>query len=976
MESNDVRAIGICGMGGIGKTTTAQAFYNKYSNKFDISCFIENVKYSEEGSPLLSLLNQVLIKLFRRKDYKVPDVENGIRILKNNLFSKKALIVLDDLVQSSHSELLVRLGNLFSTGSRIIITTRDANLLNQLEVYISKVDIYMVRVLGHSDSLKLFSYKAFGKPMPPENFRELAVGFVTYAGGLPLALKLLGSSLRGRTDLAFWKAKLAKLCEIPNKGIQKILQLSYDELEDKTEKSIFLYIAFFFIGKVKDEAVHIFNSCKFFPDSGIPILVERCLLTIDEDDKFRMHNLIQGMGRELGRSKGLFWRGAPGDMHNIEGRNKIEGLILDMSMQGQIAPEIFDKLSNLRILEINDAQDMKGNFTNVFPELRSIRWRGSPVTHLSSSFLPRKLVSLDVSSSKLKTLWKSPRAIKQLTYLGHLNLARCYNLKRLPEQLGDLKGLRMLDASHTAIEKLPDSISHLKELVQLRLEGCRKLRELPKNFGNMEGLETLDATYTAIRKLPDSFTGLFNLVKLRLYGCKKLGKLPEQFGNMKGLRMLDASFSAIAQLPESFGMLINLVDLQLSDCKNLTSISNSVWKLKFLRVLNVKYCSMLERLPEQLGMMKSLIRLDANGSAIDELPDSIGLLSNLQELHVNNKLKYVPTSIWNLTSLTELSLNQKDNFKIDLPDTVRNMKLEELSLRCNIRLWLPTIQSFSCLQKLTLIDDGQSVSSTIPFSLTKLYNLRDLTLVSLTSFGSSFPELPLDLKYLNIYKHKTLQKLPDFSGLKQLTKLDIWKCFSLQSLPPLPPHLQILQVRDCTNLQSVPDLSMLKELETPTFTGCSKLKVTNLIETSTEVRPYLSSSKDDLPNGELAEWFSYACSGSVVSFDTPPIVGDNILLDALFVYYTSSKSRDATYYTIKAVITNKTQGIEYKYYIDVPSSIVIARSTVKSIIGKDISLTSGDILHVLFQGSGEEVNVKTCGIYMIHRTPSPSASCY
>lgn len=93
----------------------------------------------------------------------------------------------------------------------------------------------------------------------------------------------------------------------------------------------------------------------------------------------------------------------------------------------------------------------------------------------------------------------------------------------------------------------------------------------------------------------------------------------------------------------------------------------------------------------------------------------------------------------------------------------------------------------------------------------------------------------------------------------------------------------------------------------------------------------MSSSKADLPNRELAEWFSYECSGSIVSFDTPPIMGDNILIDSLFVYYTSCKSKDATYYTIKAVITNKTQGIEYQYYIDVPSGIVdIAHSTVKA----------------------------------------------
>ena len=81
--------------------------------------------------------------------------------------------------------------------------------------------------------------------------------------------------------------------------IQKILQMSYDELEDDTEKAIFLDIVFFFVGKNIDEAVDVFKSCVLFPEAGIPILVERCLLIIDSENKLQMHNLIQDMGRNV-----------------------------------------------------------------------------------------------------------------------------------------------------------------------------------------------------------------------------------------------------------------------------------------------------------------------------------------------------------------------------------------------------------------------------------------------------------------------------------------------------------------------------------------------------------------------------------------------------------------------------------------------------------------------------------------------------
>lgn len=44
LESNDVSMLGIYGIGGIGKTTTAKAVFNKIVHKFEGSYFAENVK--------------------------------------------------------------------------------------------------------------------------------------------------------------------------------------------------------------------------------------------------------------------------------------------------------------------------------------------------------------------------------------------------------------------------------------------------------------------------------------------------------------------------------------------------------------------------------------------------------------------------------------------------------------------------------------------------------------------------------------------------------------------------------------------------------------------------------------------------------------------------------------------------------------------------------------------------------------------
>ncbi|KAL1822025.1 hypothetical protein ACET3Z_008803 [Daucus carota] len=139
------------------------------------------------------------------------------------------------------------------------------------------------------------------------------------------------------------------------------------------------------------------------------------------------------------------------------------------------------------------------------------------------------------------------------------------------------------------------------------------------------------------------------------------------------------------------------------------------------------------------------------------------------------------------------------------------MKSEGLSLKCNIRLCEPIILNLSSLVRLQLTDDGERFSTTKPFSLSKLSNLQELTLNNCTSFGLSFPELPLNLKELKVCMNASIEQLSDLSSLKQLKSLCIQRCISLQSLSLLPPHLEKLDVFGCTSLQNLPDLSNLTD---------------------------------------------------------------------------------------------------------------------------------------------------------------------
>jgi hypothetical protein len=72
-------------------------------------------------------------------------------------------------------------------------------------------------------------------------------------------------------------------------------------LDDDKVKAMFLDIACFFIGWDKEYVVEILDGRGFFPDIGIDILIQRSLLSINDENELNMHDLIRDMGREIAR---------------------------------------------------------------------------------------------------------------------------------------------------------------------------------------------------------------------------------------------------------------------------------------------------------------------------------------------------------------------------------------------------------------------------------------------------------------------------------------------------------------------------------------------------------------------------------------------------------------------------------------------------------------------------------------------------
>ena len=291
---DDVPMLGIHGLGGIGKTTIAKAIYNKNIDHFDWSCFLENVREMSKTNPgIIQLQEKLLSKTLQYANLKVDSVPKGIELIKNRLRNERLFLILDDVDERTQIENLLGGCDWFSSGSRIIITTRDRQVLTTLEKY----QVYEVRELDQCEAYELFSRHTFRMNKPGEDYSEVAKEIILYTCGLPLAIEIIGSDLCEKS-IDIWKDALEKYKNIPHKKIQEKLKISYDRLEE-TEKDIFLHVACFFKGFEKEYVTNILETCNLYPRDGICKLIDKCLITVNPFGILWMHDLLQRMGMKI-----------------------------------------------------------------------------------------------------------------------------------------------------------------------------------------------------------------------------------------------------------------------------------------------------------------------------------------------------------------------------------------------------------------------------------------------------------------------------------------------------------------------------------------------------------------------------------------------------------------------------------------------------------------------------------------------------
>ncbi|XVF81833.1 hypothetical protein PTKIN_Ptkin15bG0187700 [Pterospermum kingtungense] len=606
IHQNDTRIIGICGQGGIGKTTLAQAVYKEVSPLFvGNSFFLLNVREKIEKHGMEYVVNDFL--------GRVVNQGSGVGIPlsgldEDRLGNKRVFVVLDDV---NHFQLIENLGvKHLGPGSKIIVTSRDQQVLRNTDAKIHKATY-----LEPDDSLKLLSKFAFKQDNPSAEFWDLANEIANYAGGLPLSLKVLGSALYQQSK-EVWESLIDKLKECPEEEVFSRLKLSFDCL-NRVEKNIFLDIACFFKVYNREAATIILDCCyNNSARSAITKLGDKCLLEIskitfdDTYDTLWMHDSLQEMGWEIIRlesedpgKRSRIWR-----LEDFDDKvtDSVKAISLDLRWwtghhqqlpQAQLWSDAFEKMTDLRLINIFSSVGVFGNALSkvdlkfLSNKLRYLRWVCCPLKALPSSFNPKNLVELRLRYSEIEILWSEEK---------------------------DLLNLRVLDLQGCSQLRKMTNLSRAIKLEVLNFSGCERLIELPP----MEHLTSLRC--------------------LDLSGCSNIKIIP---GVPVRLSKLSLTNSGIEVMPDSLRHLTHLKELKLGS--NVINISIN------FSALYPEDC----QITEFLELPRNLSKFELQGTQLEKVPSSIGRLDKLEYLNVmGTRIRNLPGSIVELHALKVVRL--------------------------------------------------------------------------------------------------------------------------------------------------------------------------------------------------------------------------------------------------------------------------------------------------------------------------------
>ncbi|XP_048325425.2 disease resistance protein RPV1-like isoform X2 [Ziziphus jujuba] len=580
-DVNDVRIIGLWGVAGIGKTTIMEVNYNMISENFEVCCLLANVKEESLRFGLTALQQQLLRRLPEVPEkISVRDVQHGIGLIRDHFCSKRVLLILDNVDKLDQLEALAGDSSWFGSGSRIIITTRDKNLLASLK----GVKMCEIEGLNHGEASELFSFHAFGQNQQLEHYDMLCRHVVEYANGNPLTLKGIGRFLFGK-NINEWIYSLNNIKSLRKNQIFNTLRISYDSLDEES-KAIFLYISCFLDSKNVDRVSEVLDCCGYPSKIGMESLIDISFITVS-NNIVRMHPFAQKMGWKIVHREctskpvkcRILWHHR--DITEVTSRNSgtesVEAIVLDNpELEGHWNRKAFTSLCNLKLLSIRSNIHLPEGLEYLPQTLRLLKWRRYPLKSLPPDFCPSQLVELKMCHSQIEQLWWEEKLFNDLKCI---NLSHSRNLTKTPDFTWTPNLEKLILEGCTSLVEVHPSFGTLKRLRILNLKDCISLRSLQCAAMSLESLQICFLSGCSKLEHIDQLVarlvlGSPNILKLSLRNCDlEEGAIPSDIGCcLTSLEVLDIGRNKFSSLPKSIRQLNKLKFLGLAHCNQLKSV--------------------------------------------------------------------------------------------------------------------------------------------------------------------------------------------------------------------------------------------------------------------------------------------------------------------------------------------------------------------------------------------------------------------
>ncbi|XP_075636183.1 putative disease resistance protein At5g66900 [Castanea sativa] len=625
-------------LGGCGKTTLVKmlCWDEEIKGIYGENIFFVNVSQSPN-------LKAMVQKLFKHNGEECPEFQSDeeaidqLEQLLNEIGQQQPiLLILDDVWPGSES--LIEKFQFKIPDYKIVVTSRTAFPRFPYR--------YNLNPLNRVDAMSLFCYSASLQDRDESSYipEEYIEKFVSGCGGLPIALKVIGGSLRGHLA-GFWLSTLTKWSEGHSMfdSDAEVLNCLRKSLEFSADKTILK---------------------EYFMDLG----------SFPEDQRISATALID-MWTELHEP-------SENDVHAIANLHELHYRNLaSLVMTRKDATEIDDCCNEDFITQHDVLRDLAIHLSNQEPVLQ------------------RKRLIVDISGNKLPKWWTEQKQQLINARLLSISTDEFFSSSWCNIQAPEVEALVLnFQTRNYALPEFVEQMVKLKVIVvtnygffPAELSNFQLLRSLPN-------LKRIRLEKVSIPSLCNTLVLLRNLKKLSLFMCN----IGHAFGNstiqvsdsLPNLMEINIDYcNDLVELPGWLCEVLPLKKLRITNCHKLPLLPERIGNLTNLEVLRLSSCTELSELPGSIRSLHKLSILDISDClSICKLPKHIGELHSLTKFYMKECFKLrnqLPSSIMDLQQL-ELVVCDEERAKLWEPfkEFLSNLKVKVAKKDINLN-WLP-----------------------------------------------------------------------------------------------------------------------------------------------------------------------------------------------------------------------------------------------------------------------------------------------